>query len=50
MSTHNICLWRNKNNYPKALPLTSVAQLDAPSNWIPGGSRFNPAEVSNILS
>ena len=27
-----------------------VAQLDASSNWRPGGRGFNPAEVSNILS
>ena len=28
----------------------SVAQLDAPSDWRPGGRGFNPAEVGNILS
>ena len=28
----------------------SVAQLDAPSDWRPGGCGFNPAEVGNILS
>ena len=29
---------------------TLVAQLDAPSDWRPGGRGFNPAEVCNILS
>ena len=28
----------------------SVAQLDAPSDWRPGGRVLNPAEVGNILS
>ena len=28
----------------------SVAQLDAPSDWRPGGRGFNPREVGNILS
>ena len=28
----------------------SEAQLDAPSDWRPGGCGFNPAEVGNILS
>ena len=28
----------------------SVAQLDVPSDWRPGGRGFNPAEVGNILS
>ena len=28
----------------------SVAQLDAPSDWRPGGRGLNPAEVGNILS
>ena len=28
----------------------SVAHLDAPSDWRPGGRGFNPAEVCNILS
>ena len=28
----------------------SVAQLDAPSDWRPGGRGFDPAEVGNILS
>ena len=35
--------------YPKLKP-ASVAQLDAPSDWRPGGRGFNPAEVGNILS
>ena len=35
--------------YATVLP-ASVAQLDAPSNWRPGGRGFNPAEVGNILS
>ena len=30
--------------------LASVAQLDAPSDWRPGGRGVNPAEVGNILS
>ena len=30
--------------------LASVAQLDAPSDWRPGGRGFNPAKVGNILS
>ena len=37
---------------PKAsvtLP-ASVAQLDGPSDWRPGGCGFDPAEVGNILS
>ena len=33
------------------MPPASVAQLDAPSDWRPGGRRFNPpTEVGNILS
>ena len=28
----------------------SVAQLDASSDWRPGGHEYNPAEVGNILS
>ena len=27
-----------------------MAQLDAPSDWRPGGRGFNPAEVGKILS
>ena len=27
----------------------SVAQLDAPSDWRPGGHGFNPLKVGNIL-
>ena len=39
----------------QSVPMTlleqaSVAQLDAPSDWRPGGRRFDPAEVGNILS
>ena len=30
--------------------LALVAQLDAPSDWRPGGLGFNPPEVGNILS
>ena len=45
MSTHNMFLWRNKKNYPIIITkysLASVAQLDAPSDWRPGGRGFNP--------
>ena len=27
-----------------------VAQLDAPSDWRPGGRGFNPRRVGNMLS
>ena len=30
--------------------MASVEQLDAPSDWRPGGRGFNPTEVCNSLS
>ena len=36
-STYQICRIEEK-----IIRLTSVAQLDAPSDWRPGGRRFNP--------
>ena len=35
-------LWRNKKKYQYFLEPASVAQLDAPSDWRPGGRGFNP--------
>ena len=42
-STHNLC-------FHEEIKPASVAQLDAPSDWRPGGRGFDPAEVGNILS
>ena len=33
---------KSKNNVPSLLRPASVAQLDAPSDWRPGGRGFNP--------
>ena len=38
MGTHNICYYKEVDNITPA----SVAQLDAPSDWRPGGRGFNP--------
>ena len=43
--TQHMFLWRNKKNiYPHTLIIrpASVAQLDVPSDWRPGGRGFNP--------
>ena len=43
-------LWRNKKTIFSCISLiysyvpASVAQLDAPSDWRPGGRRFNPCQ------
>ena len=52
MSTHNICFHGEIRKILCGYPLlsvamdttspASVAQLDAPSNWRPGGRGFNP--------
>ena len=62
---HNICMsavamslrWANRGPWASctwyafwAKKSASVAQLDAPSDWRPGGPGLTPAEVGNILS
>ena len=42
-----VYLLKNGGNSTKCILLASVAQLDAPSDWRPGGHGFNPC---NILS
>ena len=42
MSTFNIHFNDKKENVPKIFLPASVAQLDAPSDWGPGGRGFNP--------
>ena len=39
----------NYHVQPNDLIVASVAQLDAPSDWRPGGRGFNPAKVGNIF-
>ena len=45
LAMSKVCLWKTGENYPiiiiKYWP-ASVAQLDAPSDWRPGGRGFNP--------
>ena len=40
---------KNKKNII-SLSSAEFVQLDAPSDWRPGGRGFNPAKVGNILS
>ena len=41
MNSHSVFYLSNKNNFNRVW-LASVAQLDAPSDWRPGGRGFNP--------
>ena len=43
---YNVSLWVTVIYHPKYnfSGSASVAQLDAPSNWRPGGRRFNPRQ------
>ena len=46
MALKRLCLCACSSKHSPA----SVSQLDASSDWRPGGRGFNPAEVGNILS